>query len=235
MAAPPSYFGTPVRPSTRVVRRLGWLVEAWQEAMWPLLLVLGVAGLLALAALASARSGPAPIDVDVNAVAGGEGAAEAPEPSPPVTTAPPPAPAPPTTVAPPPSTAAGAPRPPCRAGDPLWGAPDPDRYQVVQPCLTVRGTVTSVRIGEGGSYFVRLVPETDSSAGGLFLRILPTLCPQGIDPKARPCGALGAGVPVLNAPTRGARIEARGPLVHDKDDDSNGIYPLEDWHEVLSG
>src|SRR5439155_15479010 len=66
MAAPPSYFGTPVRPSTRVVRRLGWLVEAWREAMWPLLLVLGVAGLLALAALASARSGPAPIDVDVN-------------------------------------------------------------------------------------------------------------------------------------------------------------------------
>src|SRR5207244_2982147 len=78
--------------------------EAWEEAMWPVLLVVGVAGLLVLFALAGARSAPAASSaVDVGAVADGDSAAA--EPSPPTT----PATNPPAPVAPPPTSAAAPP------------------------------------------------------------------------------------------------------------------------------
>jgi hypothetical protein len=129
----------------------------------------------------------------------------------------------------------------CRAGDPLANVYHPDRLTVIQPCLTVTGTVTGVEGESDGDYhvlvmldppFAALVNDRNGTAqnGALVVEIVPADgpdCTPGQPP--RPSGdtydygvCTGANVA---SPAVGAHVTVTGPYVLDRNHGWMEIHP----------
>ena len=121
----------------------------------------------------------------------------------------------------------------CRSGNPLANVYHPDRLQVVQPCVTVSGTVESVRHEDDGDYHFDLsldppftsmltAANTASQHGWLVVEIVPADepgCTPGQPPKP-PSGTYDYGICTGAdevAPAIGAHVYVTGPSVLDED------------------
>lgn len=152
-----------------------------------------------------------------------------------------------------PAAASGAPAG-CRSGTPLANVYHPYRLEVVEGCLTVTGTVTSVRREDDGDIHVNLsLPGSESDLlnagnvsdqhGDLVTEIVPADqpgCTPGKPPPLPPTAYTTAGYVYgtctgadLKTPAVGEKVTVVGPYVLDRDHGWMEVHPV--WAIVLAG
>lgn len=121
----------------------------------------------------------------------------------------------------------------CRGGNPLANVYHPDRLRVIRPCITVSGTVMSVRHEDDGDYHFDLnvdspymnmltAQNTSQQHGWLVVEIVPADepgCTPG-KPSKPPTGTYDYGICTgANevAPSVGTHVYVTGPYVLDED------------------
>ena len=130
----------------------------------------------------------------------------------------------------------------CRSGDPLANVHDPQRLTVLQTCVAVTGTVTSVTSEPDGDVFIDLKPElterrllnqinVSQQNGNMVLEIVPADQPGcTVAQPTRPgVGSSNFGICTganIPAPRVGADITAVGPYARDENHGWIEIHPV---------
>lgn len=134
-----------------------------------------------------------------------------------------------------PSVAAAAPG--CLA-DPMLHVYNPDRLEVLNPCVTVAGTVDQVRAEADGDYHVRIHLDSGQLCAGRDCLDPANVSQQAGDLVAEPvcehsitqpdavaaCGGYHNSLPV---PPVGSHTTVTGPWVLDRDHGWNEVHPAE--------
>ncbi len=128
----------------------------------------------------------------------------------------------------------------CANRDPHSGIYHPTRLVVLNPCMTVTGTIDLIRPPEGdGDYHILVALDppyrqlinqanTDKQRGDLVIEIIcvnpvtqadaKTVCAR-VDPRLK-----------LAAPAVGQHVSITGPYVNDHDHGWQEIHPVYEWH-----
>ena len=106
----------------------------------------------------------------------------------------------------------------CRAGDVLDGVHHPQRIKVIDPCVSVRGTVAVVQDHEDGDWDIGLIPDPpdlDLLGRGNVTKVGGLLVVEVI-PKDQP---------IVRRPRAGSRVEVTGAYVIDTPNGWREIHP----------
>jgi hypothetical protein len=143
----------------------------------------------------------------------------------------------PDAVASPPASAVSAPVAAC--GDPTAHVYHPRRLQLVDPCRTVTGVITGIRLEPDGDYHIRLRldppfvdmlrPANHSLQRGDL--VLEPICQHPVTQADAIQACQGAGVPPIPIPPVGTHVSATGAYVLDLQHQGLAeLHPLFEMH-----